>query len=119
MLDFVFNNLIYNAIKFSNKNGIISISANEDGDKIKITIKDHGIGMSEKLIKSILKDAIPYSSLGTNNETGLGQGLILSKNFITLHKGKLKIKSEEGVGTLVTVSLPLYPESKKSKKEKS
>lgn len=123
MVDFVIRNLLSNALKFTNPKGRILISGKQNKDEIEISISDNGVGISEKSMKYILKSGIHFSTTGTANEKGTGFGLLLCKEFIEKHGGKLKIKSSEGEGTLVSFTIPFIHQEqdnisirKKSKK---
>lgn len=108
MLSTILRNLLTNAIKFTEENGTINISANlTDTDHIAITIKDTGIGMSEEKVKDLFKIDKSSSTPGTNNEKGTGLGLILVKEFVELNKGKLSVLSHINKGTSITFTVPL------------
>ena len=99
----VIRNLISNAIKFTHKEGIISIFAKvKDVDTksyIEIAICDTGIGMSEEDVQRLFKISSNFISRGTNNEKGTGLGLILCNEFILQNNGEIKVESELGVGS--------------------
>lgn len=112
MIDFVLRNLISNAIKFTNEGGKIAISAIENKDLIEITVSDNGVGISEKQFKFILKPGVHFTTNGTSDEKGTGFGLLVCREFIEKHNGKLKIKSKESQGTSVSFTLERYEEGK-------
>ncbi len=110
MLNSVIQNLTSNAIKFTNKNGDVSISAKEIKDVsgknlVEITIKDTGVGISQEDLKKIKKDSI-FSTPGTEREYGTGLGLVLVKEFIEKNGGKVWINSILNEGTTFTFTLP-------------
>jgi signal transduction histidine kinase len=107
MMKTIMRNLISNSLKFTHKGGKISISTAISGKFISITVKDSGIGMPETLTKDLFKIDVRTSRKGTENEPSTGLGLLLCKEFIEIHKGKISIISEEGKGSEITVSLPL------------
>jgi signal transduction histidine kinase len=72
---------------------------------VKILIEDEGLGISEKNLIRIENKEM-FSTPGTMREYGIGLGLFLSRDFITMNKGKLQIISEEGKGTTVSIDLP-------------
>ncbi|HPI19002.1 MAG TPA: PAS domain S-box protein [Candidatus Kapabacteria bacterium] len=111
MIMTVIRNLIDNAIKFSNPNGNIYITCEKTeyqsncykkslrGNYYKISVIDEGTGISEEKIQEILTLEKKTSTPGTNGEKGTGLGLVLCKEFIDKHNGKLWIESEKGVGS--------------------
>lgn len=105
-LAFVLRNLTNNALKFSHQNQFITFLVNEENEKVTLTIKDQGIGMSAKHISSLFSIDTRSSKQGTANEKGSGLGLIFCKEFIENNDGELWIDSEVGKGTSVSFSLP-------------
>ncbi|MFA7359606.1 MAG: PAS domain-containing sensor histidine kinase [Candidatus Kapaibacterium sp.] len=105
MLDTILRNLVSNSLKFTNKGGNISITANKSDNKTEIRIKDSGIGMSQDIIDNLFKIDKQSNRMGTDNEPGTGLGLILCKEFIDKHNGELHVKSEEGKGSEFTIVL--------------
>lgn len=106
MLKTVIRNLISNAIKFTNTNGAIRIKAEKDINQAIITVTDNGIGMTKENIVKLFKLEESYSSNGTENEKGTGLGLLLCKEFIEKHRGKIWVESEKGSGSSFYFSLP-------------
>lgn len=106
MLKTVIRNLISNAIKFTNTNGAIRIKAEKDINQTIITVTDNGIGMTKENIVKLFKLEESYSSNGTENEKGTGLGLLLCKEFIEKHRGKIWVESEKGNGSTFYFSLP-------------
>ncbi|MBK9391652.1 MAG: tetratricopeptide repeat-containing sensor histidine kinase [Bacteroidetes bacterium] len=97
---FVIRNLINNAIKFTNKQGFVNLSAKSlPGGTIQISVTDNGIGFSEDLRNNIFFIGKKQSITGTAGEKGTGLGLILSYEFVKLNKGILEVDSEAGKGT--------------------
>lgn len=107
MFDSILRNLISNAIKFSFKGGKIKVSANKFDTEIQITVSDKGIGISPERLSAIFEIDKYTNTSGTENELGTGLGLILCKDFIVQHKGKIWIESTPHAGTSVSFSLPL------------
>ncbi|MEL4307333.1 tetratricopeptide repeat-containing sensor histidine kinase [Joostella sp. CR20] len=106
-INLVFRNIINNAIKFTPIGGMIEIFAEENPAFWQIEIKDNGVGMEKEDIERILSTKTQFTSTyGTDNEKGTGLGLNLCKEMIKKNKGKLKIKSELGVGTSFYIRLP-------------
>ena len=102
----IFRNLISNAIKFTPHSGKIWLSCFEENDTIIMSVKDNGIGMSEKVTSRIFKSLEHYTTFGTDNERGTGLGLVLCKEMIEKNKGMLTVESELNKGSIFVVSIP-------------
>ena len=103
----VTRNLITNAIKFSRKGDTIKISAHyQDDNYILLSIKDTGVGMSEKQLNKLFKSKVD-SGTGTNNESGTGMGLLFCKDLIEKCNGKIWVESVQGSGTEFFFTLPI------------
>ena len=107
MIKTVFRNLISNAIKYTNTNGSITISSREVDTFIEITIEDTGTGMNYSMSQNLFRIEVKhFSTDGTNGEKGTGLGLILCKEFIDKHGGKIWVESEEGKGSKFKFTIP-------------
>ncbi len=108
MLNTVFRNLISNAIKFTPSGGRIEIGAviKPSEGYTQIYIKDSGIGISEETIKKLFRIDEKVSHPGTAGEPSTGLGLVLCKEFIEKHDGKIWVESEEGKGSIFFFTLP-------------
>lgn len=109
----ILRNLISNAIKFTSTDGKVIISASKEEDFIKISIEDTGIGMNEYALSKIFDISARYSTKGTANESGTGLGLVLVKEFVEKNNGQISVKSQEGVGTCFTFTLPKFEDDPK------
>ena len=111
LISIVLGNIVENAIKYSNAGGMVKISVEKididesDKSSVKIIIEDEGVGIPEENLVRIENKEM-FTTQGTIREFGIGLGLFLSRDFITMNKGKLQIKSEEGEGTVVSIDLP-------------
>ena len=105
MIKTVIRNLISNAIKFSFEGGTITIGSKIEGDHVVISVKDSGKGIKKEDQEKLLKQNTHFTSYGTNNEKGSGLGLMLCKDFVEQHDGKLWFESEEGKGSTFFASL--------------
>lgn len=99
MISTVIRNLVTNAIKFTHFEGKIDILAEKIDNKVRIKIKDSGVGMSEEDISKLFVAGGTKSKLGTNKEKGTGLGLVICSEFVQLNNSKLNVKSELNVGT--------------------
>jgi len=104
MIDKVFFNLIHNAIKFTQENGIIHIRIHRDEKNVYVDIDDNGIGMSDEDTSLIFDQ---FYQADHAPVAGSGIGLSLSKEIVLLHHGEINVRSEKWKGTTFTVSLPL------------
>ena len=106
MIRTVLRNLISNAIKFTHKGGLITLSCKEHDAHIHVSIEDNGIGIKKENIDKIFRIDKSYSTPGTANEKGTGLGLILCKEFIDKHGGEIGVNSTEGAGSEFFFTLP-------------
>ena len=106
MLKTILRNLIYNSIKFTNNDGEVCIESKEIENYVTISVTDTGIGMRKTQIKKLFKIEEQISTIGTNNEKGSGFGLILCKEFVERHGGKILVESEEGKGSCFSFTIP-------------
>lgn len=110
MLHSIFENLISNAIKFSREGDLIEINAEKDDDFYKIIVKDSGVGIKKEDLEKLFRLDVTLSTEGTADEKGSGLGLILCKELIELHGGKIMADSEYGKGAVFTIYMPAYLE---------
>ncbi|MBA7660958.1 Sensor histidine kinase ResE [subsurface metagenome] len=105
----VIRNLVSNGLKFTHKNGMVSVTTSPHPDKknmILILVKDTGIGIPEDKIKNLFDSDKLESMMGTANEQGTGLGLRLCKELVHLNKGTITVKSSLETGTTFSISLP-------------
>jgi signal transduction histidine kinase/DNA-binding LacI/PurR family transcriptional regulator len=112
MLKVIFRNLISNAIKFTAQTGTISIYSNKVSNTpaIKISVADTGIGIPSDILETIFQPNHNFTTMGTENETGTGLGLILCKEFIEKHHGKIWVESKLNEGSTFHFTMPLTAE---------
>lgn len=106
MFELVIRNLVNNAIKFTKNGGSVAINATKKEGNCLITVVDNGLGMGEVLQSALFK-LTASSTYGTNNERGIGIGLLLCKDFMDLQSGKIWFESEEGSGSTFYLSFKL------------
>lgn len=107
MLKTIFRNIISNALKFTDRGGAIEISEEIVDAYTQITIKDTGVGIAPDDIKKLFKLDESHSTEGTEEEIGTGLGLILCKEFVENHGGKIWVESKVGKGSSFIFTLPL------------
>ena len=132
MLETILRNLISNAIKFTKKGGIIEIGCvttrrsvearhalplhqetdseylvDEPVESIELYVKDNGLGIDKEKQKNLFTISKNISTNGTENESGTGLGLLLCKEFVEKHEGKIWVESEEGKGSTFYFTIPI------------
>ncbi|WP_337864715.1 PAS domain S-box protein [Ignavibacterium sp.] len=105
----VFNNLISNAIKFTYKNGTVTISVSPAENKrfVKFSIKDTGIGIQPEDLPKLYKVDSKFTTEGTAGEKGSGLGLSLVKEILEKHGGQIWVESKPGLGSDFQFTLPV------------
>jgi PAS domain S-box-containing protein len=103
----IIRNLVSNAIKFTHRGGNVLISAFRATDReVQISIRDTGIGMDQELVDNLFRIDVKTNRKGTEGELSTGLGLLLCKEFVEKHSGKIWVESKEGKGTVFHLSLP-------------
>ncbi len=106
MITTVMRNLISNAVKFTQNDGEVKVNASEKEDMIEICVTDNGVGMNKETLGKLFRIDTYHSTSGTSGESGTGLGLIICKEFIEKHGGKIKVVSEEKKGSTFSFTLP-------------
>src|SRR5512133_888893 len=106
-ITFALQQIIDNAYKFSSELGTVSISLYNGGDHICILVSDSGVGMSREEIPKVFEKFYQIDPHNTGQIRGFGLGLYYAREFIHQHGGSISMDSEPGLGTTVTVTLPL------------
>jgi PAS domain S-box-containing protein len=99
MLETVIRNLVSNAIKFTTSGGLVNVSAGYIDHTVEVKIKDSGIGMPTELKNRLFQINEKTSRPGTEGELSTGLGLLLCKEFVEKHNGKIWAESEVGKGS--------------------
>lgn len=97
--------LVDNAIKFSMPNGVVEIRFASQGNKVSISVEDHGIGIDPKLRPRIFDRFVHLERSGDDLFGGLGIGLSITRQVIQQHKGSLDVESQFGKGSKFTITL--------------
>ncbi|WP_442953879.1 sensor histidine kinase [Pararhizobium sp.] len=100
-------NLVGNAIKFTGKGGVVTIDAENEGDHLKLVISDTGIGIAADKLGRLGQPFVQIQNQYSRQYEGTGLGLSLVKGLVALHGGTFDIASEPGVGTVISVRIPL------------
>jgi signal transduction histidine kinase len=110
MLASTIRNLASNAVKFTRKGGKVTIAAKPGpGHSVEISVRDTGIGMSPQMVADLFRLDVISNRKGTDNEPSSGLGLLLCKEFIEKHGGRIWVESEEGKGSTFYFTLPSAP----------
>ncbi len=107
MVSTIFRNLINNAIKYTDAQGKVILSAEKKTGHILVSVTDTGVGIDPGHIDKLFRIDEQYSTLGTREEKGTGLGLILCKSFIERNSGTIDVKSTPGGGTTFLFTLPV------------
>ncbi len=107
MLRAIMRNLFSNAIKFTLKGGAIKISAEKKAGEVMISVADTGTGMIRDQLDNLFDISKIMSTAGTGGEKGSGLGLVLCREFVERHEGRIWAESEFGKGSKVIFTLPV------------
>jgi two-component system, sensor histidine kinase and response regulator len=110
MMGVILRNIVSNAIKFTKPGGSVMIKAEKNDSEVTISVTDDGIGMTGEMLNSLFRIDTKVRRTGTNKEPSTGLGLLLCKEFVDMHGGKMSVESEEGKGTKITVIIPAKEE---------
>jgi len=97
------NNLLTNAVKYSNQGGVISLSAEETDSSVRISVKDTGIGIDSGEVERIFEKFYRSDSSEVRKRVGHGMGLALAREIVQLHQGVLSVTSIPGKGSVFTI----------------
>lgn len=106
LLQTVWENLLTNAVKYSEQGGSVDVTLTQSENHIRVTVRDHGIGMTEDETKHAFERFYRADQARTRGPKGSGLGLSIAKEIIELHGGRIDLDSTLGTGTTVTVILP-------------
>jgi len=104
-------NLLSNAVKFTPDGGHVSVAAKKDTTRVEIAVKDTGIGIAPEDHAAVFEEFKQVGRDYTKKAEGTGLGLALTKRFVELHGGDIRLESALGTGSTFTISLPLTPPS--------
>jgi len=111
MVDNVVRNLISNALKFTPKNGKITISAHIitqlEVPLVEVSVTDTGVGINNANLEKLFNESVVFTTPGTQGEGGTGLGFMICREFIAKNNGTLRVESEIGVGSSFIFRLPL------------
>jgi signal transduction histidine kinase/HAMP domain-containing protein len=100
-------NLLSNAVKFTPDGGRVDVAAKLDTDKVEIAVKDTGIGIAADDHEAVFEEFKQVGRDYTRKAEGTGLGLALTRRFVELHGGAIRLQSTPGQGSTFTITLPL------------
>lgn len=106
-LEQVFANLVQNGVKYSPGGGTVTISVEQRGNQVLVTVRDHGIGIPADALPQLFQRFYRAPNATDKQIAGLGIGLFVAREIVQLHGGTIAIDSAEGKGTTVSIRLPL------------
>lgn len=104
-IEIVLNNLVSNAVKYNRDNGTVAVTLRGDDDRIAISVRDTGIGMTEEEAARLFQDFSRIKNEKTRDIPGSGLGLSIVKKIATLYQGQVSVESQPDVGSTFTVVL--------------
>ena len=108
MIDTVIRNLLFNAIKYTDNGGRVTIEAcpADEPNFVRISVNDTGIGISSENMQKLFKLEHTQSTPGTDDERGTGLGLVICQEMVTQHQGRIWVDSKLGKGSTFHFTLP-------------
>lgn len=100
-------NLVDNAIKYTNNDGKVAISARQAGEKVEISVKDSGCGIAKEHIPRLFERFYRVDKARSRKLGGTGLGLAIVKHIVQAHKGNIRVESKPGEGSEFIISIPL------------
>lgn len=108
----VINNLLTNAVKYTQPNGSVAISIEREDDMYLVHVKDTGLGIPRQALPHLFTKFYRVHGGLDSGSTGTGLGLFISKSIIERHNGSISVESEEGKGSTFTFSIPVLDEKR-------
>jgi len=110
MINTVVRNLLSNAVKFTGEGKKIAVKVKKNSHDVEVRVKDEGLGIAKENLNMLFRIDMKFKSKGTHGERGTGLGLILCKEFIERHGGKIGVKSKVDKGSTFYFTIPVTPE---------
>jgi signal transduction histidine kinase len=106
MISTIVRNLAFNALKFTDSGGSVSFTCKEEHDQYVFAISDTGVGIREEDLEKLFRIDVHHTTIGTSKEKGTGLGLIICKEFVEKHGGRIWVESDYGKGSDFKFSIP-------------
>jgi signal transduction histidine kinase len=100
-------NLLSNAVKFTPDGGRVDVSASMNGKYVEIAVRDTGIGIAAEDHAKVFEEFVQVGRDYTRKAEGTGLGLALTRRFVELHGGEIRLASAPGKGSTFTITLPV------------
>jgi len=107
-------NLIDNAIKYSNENGVVEVSASAGPETVSVTVKDYGCGIPQEHLPRLFERFYRVDKARSRKLGGTGLGLSIVKHIVQLHRGSVDVVSHVGEGSSFRMEIPLKAEVAKT-----
>jgi signal transduction histidine kinase len=105
----VVTNLLSNAVRYSPKEGVVTLSVQAEGSRARLAVRDAGIGIPEAQRGMLFTPFFRGANAQRSHAGGLGLGLHIAQEIVRRHGGSIHVESAENAGTTFTVELPLQP----------
>jgi signal transduction histidine kinase len=109
-LEQVLQNLIQNAIKYSPAGGPVTVRVEQQGETVRVAVADQGVGIPQEALPRLFQRYYRAANVDAGGIKGLGIGLYVVKEIVTLHGGTVTVDSAEGLGSNFTICFPLGEE---------
>ena len=106
-LTLALSNLVENGIKYNNEGGWVKVILDADHQYFSVEVSDSGVGIPQESIEHIYERFYRVDKSHSKEIGGTGLGLAITRNAILMHRGSISVNSEEGIGTIFTVKIPL------------
>jgi signal transduction histidine kinase len=106
LMEYAFYNLLTNAVKYSPPSTEVTVFAERDGERLRLSVKDQGIGMDRKEVRKIFQKFYRTKKAEESGEVGTGIGLSIVEQIVTQHGGSIEVSSSPGRGSCFTLLLP-------------
>lgn len=104
--------LIDNAIKYSNEGGQVVVTTKSGRDAIKIVVRDRGIGVTQDYLRRMMVGFVQEDGSDRRYYSGFGLGLAVVSHMVDVHKAGVNIRSRQGIGTTITLTIPRWQSSR-------
>ena len=106
LMEIVWMNLVTNAIRYTDSQGIITLTIKQNQTTVIVTVEDTGIGISKEHLPHLFERFYKVDKARTRTDNSTGLGLAIVKEIIELHEGTIMVESERGEGTIFQVTIP-------------